>query len=114
MNRSVIKLLALGLAGLAFAVAVGFAAATISSERIGLSSEPLSAGDDLAPAEAQREPPKPAKPSKPSKPSRSEGQRPQQNPVRTVPPAPTAQGEPTQESEAEETLEHETEPDDDD
>ena len=61
MTRTVLLWVAFGVAGLAFAVGIGLAAADLSSERIGLSSEPLSAGADLAPsAKSTREkPPKP-------------------------------------------------------
>lgn len=40
---------ALALAGLAVAVAVGYAASRVTSQRIGLASEPLQAGESLAP-----------------------------------------------------------------
>jgi hypothetical protein len=41
---------ALALAGLAVAVAVGYAASRVTSQRIGLASEPLQAGESLAPS----------------------------------------------------------------
>ena len=49
MTRAVLIWIAFGIAGIAVAIGIGIAAAEISSERIGLSSEPLSAGEDLAP-----------------------------------------------------------------
>ena len=49
VTRTVVIWVAFGVAGIVFAVGIGIAAAEISSERIGLSSEPLSAGEDLAP-----------------------------------------------------------------
>lgn len=57
MNTSLLRWIAAALAGLVFAVGIGIAASTLASERIGLSSEPLSAGGELAPA-AVKHPPK--------------------------------------------------------
>jgi len=57
VSTSFLRWTAAALAGLAFAVAIGIAASTLASERIGLSSEPLSAGGELAPA-AVKQPPK--------------------------------------------------------
>lgn len=48
--RAVIRVVALALAGLAVAAALAVAASRLSSQRIGLSSEPSSAGNRLAPA----------------------------------------------------------------
>ena len=45
---------ALGLAGIVAAVAIGLLANTISGDNVGLSAEPLSAGDTLAPTTAER------------------------------------------------------------
>jgi hypothetical protein len=44
----------LAVAGLAVAVAVGIAAAQLTSERIGLASEPMKSGEALAPKPAQQ------------------------------------------------------------
>jgi hypothetical protein len=57
MTRGTLMWAAAALAGLALAVGVTYAAGTLSSQRIGLSSEPLSAGDRLVPPRAVREPP---------------------------------------------------------
>ena len=46
----------LALLGLLVAVAVGIAASDLTSRRIGLSSEPIRAGDALAPKEAHHHP----------------------------------------------------------
>jgi hypothetical protein len=48
-NSSALRWFALALAGLALAVAVGYAASRVTSQRIGLASEPLKAGESLAP-----------------------------------------------------------------
>ena len=45
--------LGLALIGILVAAAVAFAASRLASQQIGLASEPVSAGDALAPAEAQ-------------------------------------------------------------
>lgn len=50
----------MGLCGLAFAVGIGIAASTLASERIGLTSEPFTAGDSLAP-EAVKHPVRPTR-----------------------------------------------------
>ena len=47
---SALRWLLLALAGLAVAIAVALAASELASERIGLSSEPVRAGESLAPA----------------------------------------------------------------
>ena len=56
MTRGTLAWAAAALAGLALAVGMTYAAGTLSSQRIGLSSEPLSAGDRLVPPPATREP----------------------------------------------------------
>lgn len=48
-HASFLRWTALALVGLAIAVAVGVAAGKLTSQRIGLSSEPLKAGEALAP-----------------------------------------------------------------
>jgi hypothetical protein len=50
VNRSLLRWTVAALAGLVFAVGIGIAASTLASERIGLSSEPVNAGGELAPA----------------------------------------------------------------
>jgi len=108
MSATVARWIAFGVAGLAFAVGVGLGAATIASERIGLSSEPLTAGRDLAPARVDR----PVGPRKRPKP-----------PTRTTPePAPAPAPDPVApapddhggSSGPSEQSERESEPDDDD
>lgn len=54
MNRTYTKWAVAALAGLVFAIGVGIAASTLASERIGLSSEPVTAGGELAPAAVKR------------------------------------------------------------
>jgi hypothetical protein len=89
--------------GLVFAVGIGLAASTLASERIGLSSEPLTAGGELAPAAVKRAPqarPKPdRKPSAPTSPAPA--------PPATPAPAPASPAAPQPEQE------HELEPDGD-
>jgi hypothetical protein len=48
---SILRWVAIALVGLAIAAAVAFAASKLVSQRIGLSSEPLNAGKELAPPE---------------------------------------------------------------
>jgi len=48
-TRSVLAWIAVGLAGLALAAGITYAATQLSSQRIGLSAEPPSAGEELAP-----------------------------------------------------------------
>src|SRR4051812_40151344 len=48
-SRSLFAWIAVGLAGLALAAAVTYAATQLSSQRIGLLAEPPSAGEELAP-----------------------------------------------------------------
>ena len=58
MTRGTLMWAAAALAGLALAVGITYAAGTLSSQRIGLSSEPLSAGDRLVAPSAVRRPPR--------------------------------------------------------
>lgn len=118
MKSAILVWLAFGIAGIAFAVGVGFAAAKISSEQIGLTSEPLSAGEDLAPdmgpaAEQRKKKPKPAPKPRPAP----------TTPIPTPTPAPpvsesdqAAAEEAAEEAreEAEDVAEEHEEPDDDD
>ena len=53
VRRRIIRNVALALAGLVAAVAIGLAANTISGDSVGLSAQPLSAGEALAPAAAR-------------------------------------------------------------
>lgn len=48
-TRTLLAWIAVGLIGLALAAGVTYAATQLSSQRIGLSAEPPSAGEDLAP-----------------------------------------------------------------
>src|SRR5436853_7141200 len=48
-TRSLLAWIAVGLAGLALAAGVTYAATQLSSQRIGLSAEPPSAGEELVP-----------------------------------------------------------------
>jgi hypothetical protein len=54
VNRAYVRWTVAALAGLVFAVGIGIAASTLASERIGLSSEPVTAGGELAPAAVKR------------------------------------------------------------
>jgi hypothetical protein len=59
--RSTSKWVALALVGLLVAIAVAFAGSRLVSRQIGLSSEPIGAGDQLAPRVVRtRTPPAPA------------------------------------------------------
>jgi hypothetical protein len=51
-TRSLLAWVAIGLVGLALAAGVTYAAMQLSSQRIGLSAEPPSAGEQLAPRRA--------------------------------------------------------------
>lgn len=52
-SRATIKWVGLALAGLLVAAGVAIAASNLASQQIGLASEPISAGDALAPAASQ-------------------------------------------------------------
>jgi hypothetical protein len=76
--RTVIAWLVAAVLGLALAAGITVAASQLSSQRVGLSGEPLSAGDRLAPRTrprppqarpTQRRPSHPSQPSRPSQPS---------------------------------------------
>jgi hypothetical protein len=56
--RRILIGVALGVAGIAAAVAIGLLANTISGDSVGLSAEPLSAGEALAPPAAERDRPR--------------------------------------------------------
>lgn len=53
ISSSTLRLLALAIAGLLVAAAVAVAASQLASRQIGLASEPVFAGDDLAPRAAR-------------------------------------------------------------
>lgn len=55
-TRSLLVWIAVGLAGLALAAGVTYAATQLSSQRIGLSAEPPSAGEELVPKAAATPP----------------------------------------------------------
>lgn len=54
--RNLLVWIAVGLIGLALAAGVTYAATQLSSQRIGLSAEPPSAGEELAPPQAAQRP----------------------------------------------------------
>ena len=56
---SILRWTAIALLGLAIAAGVAFAASKLVSQRIGLASEPLNAGKELAPPETHRPAPHP-------------------------------------------------------
>jgi hypothetical protein len=75
--RTVIAWVVAAVLGLALAAGITLAASQLSSQRVGLSGEPLSAGDQLVPRAQPRpiqrrpsHPSRPAQPSRPSQPSR--------------------------------------------
>ena len=82
--RRLLLWLALAIVGLLVAVGVTTAATSLTSQRVGLSAEPLDAGDDLAP-----EPARSADPTATPKPK--------EKPERTRTPQPTADPTPTAE-----------------
>lgn len=56
MNRSTVFWVVLALAGLALTAGITAAASSLSNQHVGLASEPLSAGDRLAPADVRSGP----------------------------------------------------------
>src|SRR3954447_6856919 len=81
------------LAGILVAAGITLAASSLWSQQIGLSSEPLSAGDDLVPATPTGTPtPRPAKTSKPEQRKRRAEQQPA-TPAPTLTSVPTVQAE---------------------
>jgi len=56
-TRATAKWVGLALLGLLIAVAVAVAGSSLASRQIGLASEPISAGDALAPSESGETPP---------------------------------------------------------
>jgi hypothetical protein len=73
--RAVVAWVVAGMLGLALAAGITLAASQLSSQRVGLSGEPLSAGDQLVPRArprpTQRRPSHPARPAQHSRPSQS-------------------------------------------
>ena len=71
--RTVIAWVVAAVLGLALAAGITLAASQLSSQRVGLSGEPLSAGDQLVPRAqprpTQRRPSHPSRPAHPSQPS---------------------------------------------
>ncbi|MGZ4271691.1 MAG: hypothetical protein ACXVSX_21100 [Solirubrobacteraceae bacterium] len=68
--RTVIAWVVAAVLGLALAAGITLAASQLSSQRVGLSGEPLSAGDQLVPREQPRPTrPRPSHPSRPAHPS---------------------------------------------
>ena len=66
--RTVVAWIVAAALGLVLAVAITLAASQLSSQRVGLSGEPLSAGDRLVPRAQSR--PAPHRPSRPTQSSR--------------------------------------------
>ena len=73
--RTVIAWVVAAVLGLALAAGITLAASQLSSQRVGLSGEPLSAGDQLVPRAqprpTQRRPSHPSRPAHPSQPSQT-------------------------------------------
>ena len=71
--RTVIAWVVAAVLGLALAAGITLAASQLSSQRVGLSGEPLSAGDQLVPRAqprpTQRRPSHPSRPAHPPQPS---------------------------------------------
>ena len=65
--RTVVAWIVAAVLGLVVAVAITLAASQLSSQRVGLSGEPLSAGDQLVPrAQPSTAPRRPSQPSQPA------------------------------------------------
>jgi len=70
--RTVIAWVVAAVLGLALAAGITLAASQLSSQRVGLSGEPLTAGDRLVPrAQPQPAQRRPSHPSRPARPSQS-------------------------------------------
>ncbi len=91
ISRPTLKWLALAGLGLLIAVAIAIAGSRLASRQIGLSSEPIRAGDALAPrvSRTPTEKPTPVVPAKPS---------PAPAPATTPSPAPASPVEPSPQS----------------
>ena len=57
---SALRWLGLALLGILIAAAVSIAASRLASQQIGLASQPISAGDALAPGQVSEKPPRPS------------------------------------------------------
>ncbi len=70
--RTVVAWVVAAVLGLALAAGITLAASQLSSQRVGLSGEPLSAGDRLVPrAQPRPAAPRASRPARPSRPSQS-------------------------------------------
>ncbi len=68
--RTVVAWVVAAALGLALAAGITLAASQLSSQRVGLSGEPLSAGDRLVPhAQPRAAAPRPSRPAHPSRPA---------------------------------------------
>jgi hypothetical protein len=68
--RTVVAWIVAAVLGLVVAVAITLAASQLSSQHVGLSGEPLSAGEQLVPrAQPSTAPRRPSQPSQPSQPA---------------------------------------------
>lgn len=89
-STATLKWIGLALLGIAIAAAVAIAASGLVSRQIGLASEPISAGEDLAPAV------RPSREREPSRDDRGGGGRPPSSstspPTVTAPPGTTVPG----------------------
>jgi hypothetical protein len=80
MRAATLRWIGLALLGLLIAAAVSIAASRLASQQIGLASEPIEAGDALAPVAR----------SHPHRPKRGEASNPLTTPTTATPPAATA------------------------
>jgi hypothetical protein len=95
-SNPTIKWVVLALVGLLIAAAVAVLGSSLASRQIGLSSEPLRAGDALAPppVTATAKPAKPQEPKAPAEPTEpSEPSEPPPPPEATEPPVIGSEGE---------------------
>jgi septal ring-binding cell division protein DamX len=88
--RSAILWTLAAVAGLLLAAGVTLAASSLSSQRVGLSAEPLTAGDSLAPTPAGAEPTATATPER-----KKATRRKKRRPARTATPTPVRTAVPT-------------------
>jgi hypothetical protein len=93
-SKPTIKWVALALVGLLIAAAVAVLGSSLASRQIGLSSEPLRAGDALAPpVPATAKPAKPQEPKAPAEPREPSEPREPPPPEATEPPVLGSDGE---------------------
>ena len=88
--RSVVLWTLAALAGILIAAGITLAASSLSSQHVGLSAEPLTAGERLVPAERRSATPSP----EPSKTPQRRKRRPKRTPTPTATAVPTVQSEP--------------------